>query len=102
MKAHDPNLTLSPAYLRTDYAPLPQPIDGKPVTLLNNHVDVAKAYHLLLSDHVCLVLQISQQQGVTINGQAPKPGVSTPQACDGVNDKRDINSSLSRDNYVDK
>lgn len=93
-----PNLEI-PADLLTGEVPaLPQPDSGARSDLLTNHVEVAKAYHVLGIDLLSLVCAITGQRGVTINGAAPVQ----PQACEarGVRAPKAIAQPV--DNPVDR
>lgn len=50
---------------------LPQPTDGKPSTLMENHVAVTKLYHDCKTNHHTLIQGIKSQHGITVNGIAP-------------------------------
>ena len=71
-----PSLTLKPVIpealtLRCD--PLPQAEDGKLGTLLKNHVETARLYHLCAQRHEGLVGVV---RGVLGEGTAPRQGGS--------------------------
>lgn len=61
-----PSIYVSPL-LQEPCEPLPILDDGKQSTLLSNHIDTARLYHLCKQRHSGLVKSIMSQQGVASN-----------------------------------
>ncbi len=67
-----PQLSIDSKLLQKYDTELPQPTDGSQSALMANHVDVTRIAHSCITDHNSLIDSVFSQQGVTINGIAPR------------------------------
>lgn len=66
-----PNLSIPAGQLAVPADDLPQPLSGRRGDLLANHVDVAHAFHDVVTDYTALICTVTGATGITINGAAP-------------------------------
>ncbi len=74
--AYQPNLSIPAGQLATAPTELPELSSADEVEILRNHVASARMFHAVSLQLNSLICTLSRAVGITINGDAPKPGAA--------------------------